>query len=222
MRMLKKLKLWLFRPWAWKCLSLLSSGQKQRVVQCVLWWLIRWSAGGWTISSWPWSCKKWRNWLQTVRLGLRKCYHSRYAITQCRWDCHYQSKNSEIFHEKIVKTIIILPLFARFNARALQLRKRSVAKLHVQRKRKSKLVLMQPLFLWAKEERMVAMLVLILSATAVLNCMVSMSNGRLLTGIWKNRTEDGDTGPHLEWLLVTDERKQPADHRNLMVNERYW
>ena len=81
--------------------------------------------------------------------------------------------------KKIVKTIllgclVILPLFALSACSGKPIPK----------KRKSKLVLMQPLFLWDMRKRMVAMLVLILILQLQsLNCMVSMSNGRLLTGI---------------------------------------
>ena len=67
-------------------------------------------------------------------------------------------------------------------AHILQLRKTS-GKL-IPKKRKSKLVLMQPLFLWDMRKRMVAILVLILTwLMQFLNYMALMLNGKLLTGI---------------------------------------
>ena len=80
----------------------------------------------------------------------------------------------------ITQIVITHELVAR--AHILQLRKTS-GKL-IPKKRKSKLVLMQPLFLWDMRKRMVAILVLILTwLMQFLNYMASMLNGKLLTGI---------------------------------------
>ena len=93
--------------------------------------------------------------------------------------------------KKIVKTIllgclVILPLFAlsACSSRSHFATQKDQWQTYTKEKKIKIGFDAQPLFLWDMRKRMVAMLVLILILQLQsLNCMVSMSNGRLLTGI---------------------------------------